>query len=190
MRGAAAAMTTARAVAITTTAVVVVVVVNPRTGPARDRRRLSDRDGTQTERPAVLQQAEKDVDATVQGLPAAVHSVPVQQHRHHMPGGRLHHSRRLYVHIHRGPVQQHQSDRREGHRQPDRHREPAVGADLLQRVLRAGVARQGAAAPQVVPELHHRGRPQFQLRRRQQGDEPMVVLRLVPLLAVRHHHHR
>lgn len=101
------------------------------------------------------------MDATVQGLPAAVHRVPVQQHRHHMPGGRVHHRRCVHVHIHRELARLRENGHRPGGRQPDGHRRPHMGPDVLQRVLRGGLARRGPVAPTVVPEPRHRGRPQL-----------------------------
>lgn len=147
--------------------------------------------GTEAQRPAVLQQAEKDVDATVQGLPAAVHRVPVQQHRHHMPGGGLHDSRCVHVHIHRGQRGHGQDGVGPGVQQPDGHRGPALGPGVQQPQQPGRFRGRGRAAAQVLPAPRHRGRAQFQLRRHQQGEhEPVVVRRILPLLAVRHHHHR
>lgn len=147
--------------------------------------------GTETQRPQVLQQAEEDVDATVQGLPAAVHRVPVQQHRHHMPGGGLHHSRRVHVHIHRGQRRHHQDGLGPAAEQPHRHRGPAVGPGVQQPQQPGRFRGHSRAAAQVLPAPRHRGGAQLQLRGHQQGEhEPMVVRRRLPLLAVRHHHHR
>lgn len=147
--------------------------------------------GTETQRPQVLQQAEEDVDATVQGLPAAVHRVPVQQHRHHMPGGGLHHSRRVHVHIHRGQRRHHQDGVGPAAEQPHRHRGPAVGPGVQQPQQPGRFRGHSRAAAQVLPAPRHRGGAQLQLRGHQQGEhEPMVVRRRLPLLAVRHHHHR
>jgi len=148
------------------------------------------RHGTETERPAVLQQAEKDVDATVQGLLATVHSVPVQQYRNNLPGSRLHDRGRLHVHLHRGCTRQRDSGDRPGGREPQWHGGQDLGHGVLQRVLRRRVEARGAGASPVVPESRHRGCPELQLRRSQQADDSMVVFRIVPLLAVSHHHHR
>lgn len=148
------------------------------------------RHGKKTERPAVLQQAEKDVDATVQGLLTAVHSVPVQQYRHHLSGGGLHDCRCVHIHCHRGRTRQCDRRHRPGGREPQRHGRPDMGHGVLQRVLRRRVEARSSGAPPVLPEPRHRGGPQLQLRGPQQADDPLVVFRIVPLLAVRHHHHR
>lgn len=125
------------------------------------RRTIDGRHGTQTKRSTILQQTEKDVDATVQGLSTSVHSVPVQQHWHHLPGGRLHDSRCVHVYIHRGQPRLRQVDHRPGDRQSVRHRGPIMGSDVLQRVLRGRMADRGPGASPFVPEPHHRGRPQL-----------------------------